>query len=240
MVQPLALPSPALHSLKADATPQLEHHDVAISFCYEDANTVSVNQCGERFKSTCTGSNGLGECCSSTGKCGSDEKACGEGMQEEFSHSKNLCEEGQARDGFEAPQQDEQAAPQEQQAVYDPVKNAADLKDLMDAACDFDAQGCNKEGVCQACYTHFEGCRGLYAAALLPRNSALPWCSSRTLWPLAQPGHSPPSDPRLTLLLTLPRPTPDMDKEAMLDDCMDKVAKDVAECSSCNSDKSKA
>ena len=30
-----------------------------------------------------------------------------------------------------------------------------------------------------------------------------------------------------------------MDKEAMLDDCMDKVAKDVAECSSCNSDKSK-
>ena len=40
-------------------------------------------------------------------------------------------------------------------------KNANDLKSLMDAACDFDAQGCNTDPVpqCSACYIHFEGCR---------------------------------------------------------------------------------
>jgi hypothetical protein len=48
----------------------------------------------------------------------------------------------------------------------DPVaeanKNANDLKTLMDSACDFDAQGCNNEPVaqCNACYLHFESCRG--------------------------------------------------------------------------------
>lgn len=165
LVQPLALPSPALHSLKADATPTLGHNDVAIAFCYEDA-VISANECGERYQSTCTGSSGLGECCSAAGMCGSDEASCGEGVQSEFSHGKNLCEEGKARDGF-----DQQAAvasglqaaqPDAQQAapVFDALKNADDLKALMDAACDFDALGCNaKTTICSTCYIHFESCK---------------------------------------------------------------------------------
>ena len=139
-MQPLSLPSPLvpIHSLKAvaDAIPELGHNDVAIAFCYDDANLVTVNECGERYQSTCTGSNGQGECCSSAGKCGSEEAHRGAGMQEEFSHGKNLCEEGEARDGF-----DQQAAAdaglqqaQDQQAavaVIEVEKNAADLKALM-------------------------------------------------------------------------------------------------------------
>lgn len=173
-MQPLALPSPLvpIHSLKAvaDAIPELGHNDVAIAFCYDDANLVTVNECGERYQSTCTGSNGQGECCSSAGKCGSEEAHCGAGMQEEFSHGKNLCEEGEARDGF-----DQQAAAdaglqqaQDQQAavaVIDVEKNAADLKALMESACDFDASGCDKAtGICSQCYIHFEACKNGCAA----------------------------------------------------------------------------
>ena len=173
-MQPLALPSPLvpIHSLKAvaDAIPELGHNDVAIAFCYDDANLVTVNECGERYQSTCTGSNGQGECCSAAGKCGSEEAHCGAGMQEEFSHGKNLCEEGEARDGF-----DQQAAAdaglqqaQDQQAavaVIDVEKNAADLKALMESACDFDASGCDKAtGICSQCYIHFEACKNGCAA----------------------------------------------------------------------------
>lgn len=165
---PLALPSPLvpIHSLKAvaDAIPELGHNDVAIAFCYDDANLVTVNECGERYQSTCTGSNGQGECCSAAGKCGSEEAHCGAGMQEEFSHSKNLCEEGEARDGFDQQSATEaglqQAQDQQAVAVVDPEKNAADLKALMESACDFDASGCDKEtGICSQCYIHFEACK---------------------------------------------------------------------------------
>jgi len=209
----LALPSPLVptHPLKKvkGATPDSTFgdgsHDVAIAFCYDDANLVTVNECGERYQSTCTGSNGQGVCCSAAGKCGDDEAHCGEGMQEEYSHSKNLCQEGQSSDGF-----DQQAAAaaglqqaqdeQDAVAVIDPEKNAADLKALMDAACDFDAQGCDKiTGVCSACYIHFEACR---------------------------------NGPHFEKDGTTP-------KQATLDECMDQVAKNVAECSGCDTDDSK-
>ena len=109
----MALPSPLVptHPLKKvkGATPGGSFgdgsNDVAIAFCYDDANLVTVNECGERYQSTCTGSNGQGACCSAAGKCGDSEAHCGEGMQVEYSHSKNLCEEGQSSDGF-----DQQAA----------------------------------------------------------------------------------------------------------------------------------
>jgi len=207
---PLALPSPMvpMHGFKAvaDATPTLDHNnDVAIAFCYDDANMVTVNECGERYQSTCTDSNGQGACCSAGGKCGSDDAFCGAGMQEEFSHSKNLCEEGEARDGF-----DQQAAAdaglqqaQDQQAavaVIDVEKNAADLKALMESACDFDASGCDKAtGICSQCYIHFEACK---------------------------------NGPHFEKDGTTP-------KEVTLDDCMDQVAKSVAECGTCDTDDSK-
>ena len=38
-------------------------------------------------------------CCSAGGYCGHGDSYCGEGMQEEYSNSKNLCEEGVAPQG---------------------------------------------------------------------------------------------------------------------------------------------
>ena len=244
-MQPLALPSPALHPIKADFGDG--SNDAPITFCYRDANIETVDQCGERFKATCTGANGGGVCCSALGKCGSD---CGAGFQEEFSNGKNLCEEGEAPDGFEAPQQQQAAAPEEPEPEFDPVKNAEALKNLMDAACDFDAQGCNKAGVCQACYIHFENCRGACAAAALPPwNRTRPRHKSRRTWP-------PPS---FLTLGTFSRPhrtagpqfeadgvtIKEVDKEAVLDKCMEQVSKEVPECGSkgskgpCDTDDSK-
>jgi len=183
----------------------MDHHDVAIAFCYDDANMVTVNECGERYQSTCTGSNGQGECCSAGGKCGNDEAFCGAGMQVEFSHGKNLCAEGEAHDGFDqqaAVAEGLQNAQSQQQAapVFDAEKNAADLKALMEAACDFDAQGCSKETtICSSCYIHFESCKaGLH---------------------FEKDGVTA--------------------KTVTLDDCMELVAKDVAECGTCGSAESK-
>lgn len=80
----------------------------AISVCYENAN-LGVNQCGKEAQATCTGERGLGECCSEGGWCGSDHTFCGEGMQVEFSHGKNLCVEGLSNEG---PEQQAAAAPE--------------------------------------------------------------------------------------------------------------------------------
>ena len=85
--------------VKADAPrPKPQQQDVA-AVCYEDASTPAsgsvdraggVNQCGDQFKATCTGSKG---CCSASGWCGSDADFCGKDMQAEYSHGKNLCAE---------------------------------------------------------------------------------------------------------------------------------------------------
>ena len=58
--------------------------------CLKDGSTHS-SMCGPGLKMTCTGSHGLGKCCSSTGWCGDDPEFCGDGMQEEYSNGKNLC-----------------------------------------------------------------------------------------------------------------------------------------------------
>jgi hypothetical protein len=58
--------------------------------CLKDGNKAS-SMCGPALQMTCTGSHGLGKCCSSTGWCGNDPEFCGEGMQEEYSNGKNLC-----------------------------------------------------------------------------------------------------------------------------------------------------
>jgi hypothetical protein len=60
--------------------------------CLADANN-GASQCGPAIGATCTGSHGLGKCCSSTGWCGNDPEFCGEGMQAEYSNAKNLCKE---------------------------------------------------------------------------------------------------------------------------------------------------
>ena len=60
--------------------------------CLKDGNLVS-SMCGPALQMTCTGSHGLGKCCSATGWCGEDAEFCGEGMQEEYSNSKNLCKD---------------------------------------------------------------------------------------------------------------------------------------------------
>lgn len=249
-VQPLALPSPLvpIHSLKAvaDAIPELGHNDVAIAFCYDDANLVTVNECGERYQSTCTGSNGQGECCSAAGKCGSEEAHCGAGMQEEFSHSKNLCEEGEARDGFDQQSATEaglqQAQDQQAVAVVDPEKNAADLKALMESACDFDASGCDKEtGICSQCYIHFEACKNGCAATHRCLGTQPIHGTRRELCGLSLAPPTPlDSD---APFCRLPRPHFEKDgttpKEVTLDECMDQVAKSVDECSTCDTADSK-
>ena len=60
--------------------------------CLKDGNKVS-SMCGPGLQMTCTGSHGLGKCCSATGWCGNDPEFCGEGMQEEYSNAKNLCKD---------------------------------------------------------------------------------------------------------------------------------------------------
>tara|TARA_B110001469_G_C9615063_1_gene306138 strand:+ start:522 stop:1124 length:603 start_codon:yes stop_codon:yes gene_type:complete len=59
--------------------------------CYKDAN-INSQFCGPTAQATCTGSHGLGECCSAAGYCGSTDGHCGDGMLVEYSHSKGLCE----------------------------------------------------------------------------------------------------------------------------------------------------
>ena len=59
--------------------------------CYKDAN-VNQNMCGPTARATCTGSHGLGECCSAAGWCGATAGHCGGGMMVEYSHSNGLCE----------------------------------------------------------------------------------------------------------------------------------------------------
>jgi len=60
--------------------------------CLKDGNKVS-SMCGPGLQMTCTGSHGLGKCCSATGWCGNDPEFCGEGMQEDYSNAKNLCKD---------------------------------------------------------------------------------------------------------------------------------------------------
>jgi hypothetical protein len=60
--------------------------------CLKDGNKAS-SMCGPGLQMTCTGSHGLGKCCSATGWCGNDPEFCGEGMQEEYSNAKNLCKD---------------------------------------------------------------------------------------------------------------------------------------------------
>merc|ERR1719345_508558 len=60
--------------------------------CLKDGNLVS-SMCGPALQMTCTGSHGLGQCCSATGWCGEDPEFCGEGMQKEYSNGKNLCKD---------------------------------------------------------------------------------------------------------------------------------------------------
>ena len=94
--------------VKADAPRPKAEQDVA-AVCYEDASKPAsgtmdraggVNQCGEQFRATCTGSK---PCCSASGWCGSDEDFCGKDMQVEFSHGKNLCAEKKQLAVAEAP-----------------------------------------------------------------------------------------------------------------------------------------
>ena len=85
------------------ANPPEKPEDIAITDCYDDAN-ANGNQCGEAHSKTCTDSDGRGECCSAGGNCGSDWNFCGPTMQAEFSHGKNLCEDGMASDGFVLPE----------------------------------------------------------------------------------------------------------------------------------------
>ena len=59
--------------------------------CYKDAN-INSQMCGPTYQATCTGSHGLGKCCSAAGYCGSTDGHCGDGMQVEYSHSHGLCE----------------------------------------------------------------------------------------------------------------------------------------------------
>ena len=102
---PTGLPSAALN-------PPEKPEDIAIAACYDDAN-ANGNQCGEAHSATCTDSDGRGECCSTGGNCGSDWNFCGpENTQVEFSHGKNLCEDGMASDGFVVPE-DETVAEEE-------------------------------------------------------------------------------------------------------------------------------
>ena len=58
--------------------------------CLTDGNKGS-SMCGAALGATCTGSHGLGKCCSATGWCGNDAEFCGPGMQTEYSNGKNLC-----------------------------------------------------------------------------------------------------------------------------------------------------
>ena len=73
----LSLPSPAADT--SSLTPQLAKASAPeiSTACYEDAN-LGENQCGGEVMATCTGSNGLGPCCSVSGWCGSDVNFCGE------------------------------------------------------------------------------------------------------------------------------------------------------------------
>ena len=87
--QPLSLPAPAGESLQpANLT--------AAKGCLEDAN-AGKNRCGPasgNFEgATCTGSSGLGPCCSGAGWCGDGADFCGTAMQAGFSHSKGVCKE---------------------------------------------------------------------------------------------------------------------------------------------------
>jgi len=62
--------------------------------CFTDANVGSL-QCGPVAHATCTGGDRGKDgdvCCSSAGYCGSGDTFCGDGMQVEYSHGKNLCE----------------------------------------------------------------------------------------------------------------------------------------------------
>ena len=86
---PLGLPAPAGSSLvPANLT-------LSAKGCLEDAN-AGKNRCGaadgKNFEgATCTGSSGLGPCCSGAGWCGEGDDFCGASMQAAFSHSKDLC-----------------------------------------------------------------------------------------------------------------------------------------------------
>ena len=78
------------------AQQQQQQQQQAPSSCLTDANVGSM-QCGKVAGATCTGSGDVGSmCCSAGGYCGNGDSYCGEGMQEEYSNSKNLCEEGVA------------------------------------------------------------------------------------------------------------------------------------------------
>ena len=95
------------------ATPPGNPEDIAIAVCYDDGNNPAAgNRCGEEFAATCTGSDGGGECCNAGGFCTTE---C-EGLQVEYSHSNNLCEDGMSSDGFVVPE-DERIAAQEQAAA---------------------------------------------------------------------------------------------------------------------------
>ena len=125
---PTGLPSAALSALNPEevaslasgvkaetasqaANPPEKPEDIAIAACFDDAN-ANGNQCGEAHSATCTDSDGRGECCSAGGNCGSDWNFCGPDTQVEFSHGKNLCEDGMASDGFVVPE-DEKVAEEE-------------------------------------------------------------------------------------------------------------------------------
>ena len=87
---PLGLPAPAGSSLVPGANLTL-----SAKGCLEDAN-AGKNKCGppdgKNFKgATCTGSSGLGPCCSAAGWCGTGDDFCGASMQAAYSHSKDLC-----------------------------------------------------------------------------------------------------------------------------------------------------
>ena len=104
-------------------------------------------------------------------------------------------------------------------------KNADDLKALMDAACDFDAQGCNHDVIpqCRACYLHFESCKN--------------WCARATTQPQLSCSHC-----LLIPHLCHTRPHFEDDgatpKQMTLDDCMKEVAESVAECGTCSTPES--
>ena len=67
-------------------------HEEDLGNCLEDAN-AGKNKCGKEAGATCTGSHGLGECCSFQGWCGSGPDFCGAGYQVDYSHGKNVCKE---------------------------------------------------------------------------------------------------------------------------------------------------
>jgi hypothetical protein len=108
------------------ATPPGKPEDIAITVCYDDgSDPAKGSRCGEEFSATCTGSDGGGECCSAGGFCGTE---CA-GLQSEYSHGNNLCDDGMSSDGFVVPEDERIAAQQQQQQAAEAAKPASCLTD---------------------------------------------------------------------------------------------------------------